>query len=106
MCVGDPATDSLDVQLRQSITRSASSRPDWSIRSSTTPRNDTSITFLRAILTFANADIVSCVKGQDRWFTIESSYRGQTLETRFHAKAEWQAAALNLIRLPESEAAR
>ncbi|MEM6469108.1 MAG: hypothetical protein AAF802_06025 [Planctomycetota bacterium] len=38
------------------------------------------------ILTFANSRYVMLESGQDRWLTVRSSYRGQTLETKVHAK--------------------
>lgn len=38
------------------------------------------------ILTFANGRYSLLNPGQDRWVTLWSSYRGQQLETRVHAK--------------------
>lgn len=38
------------------------------------------------ILTFANGRYALLRKGQDRWTTFWSSYRGQRLETKVHAK--------------------
>lgn len=61
--------------------------------------------FPTRILTFANTRYLYLSKGEDRWVTIESSYRGQTLKTRFHAKAI-EGGGFELIRLPPSEASR
>ncbi|MFK8111514.1 MAG: hypothetical protein AB8B91_04915 [Rubripirellula sp.] len=51
--------------------------------------------------TFANKRVMYLGKGEDRWFTLESSYRGQTLESRFHLKSENDA--FTLIRLPQGK---
>lgn len=37
-------------------------------------------------LTFADARYYLLRQGQDRWLTVDSTYRGQTLESRFHAR--------------------
>ncbi len=42
--------------------------------------------FPTRILTFANTRYRFLVDGKDHWITVDTSYRGQTLETRFHAK--------------------
>ncbi|MCA9137967.1 MAG: hypothetical protein KDB00_14445 [Planctomycetales bacterium] len=42
--------------------------------------------FPTRILTFANGRYELLRKGQDRWTTYWSSYRGQRLETKVHAK--------------------
>ncbi len=42
--------------------------------------------FPTRVLTFANGRYSLLSPGQDRWVTIRSSYRGQTLETKIHAK--------------------
>lgn len=61
--------------------------------------------FPSRILTFANTRYRFLRDGQDRWVTIDSTYRGQTLETRIHAKA-MEGGGFEYVRLPESEAAR
>ena len=38
-------------------------------------------------VTFADGRFLHLRQGQDRWITVETSYRGRSLETRFHAKA-------------------
>ncbi|MEO1614436.1 MAG: hypothetical protein AAFV88_01215 [Planctomycetota bacterium] len=42
--------------------------------------------FPTRILTFANSRYVLLKAGQDRWLVFRSSYRGQTLETKVHAR--------------------
>lgn len=42
--------------------------------------------FPTRVLTFANGRYSLLHPGQDRWLTFWSSYRGQTLETKVHAK--------------------
>ena len=42
--------------------------------------------FPTRIFTFADGRYLHLRHGEDRWLTIESSYRGQTLRTRFYAK--------------------
>ena len=42
--------------------------------------------FPTRVLTFANGRYSLLNPGQDRWVTMWSSYRGQTLETKVHAK--------------------
>ncbi len=54
--------------------------------------------FPSRVLTFADGRFQHLHKGEDRWVTIESSYRGQTLETRFHAKPK-EGGGFELIRL-------
>jgi hypothetical protein len=61
--------------------------------------------FPSRVLTFANTRYVHLSNGDDRWVTIESSYRGQTLETRFHAKAK-DGGGFELVRLPPLETDR
>lgn len=58
--------------------------------------------FPTRVLTFANTRYTHLIKGQDRWFTIDSTYRGQTVETRFHAKA-LPGGGFEIIRLPAQE---
>ena len=57
------------------------------------------------VLTFANTRYRFLSEGEDRWVTVDSTYRGQTLETRIHAKAI-DGGGFELVRLPDSEAAR
>lgn len=61
--------------------------------------------FPSRVLTFANTRYRFLNSGQDRWFTIESSYRGQRLESRFHAKPRAEGG-YDLIRLPPLEETR
>ncbi|MCP4890083.1 MAG: hypothetical protein GY904_26200 [Planctomycetaceae bacterium] len=42
--------------------------------------------FPARIFTFADGRYLHLRHGEDRWLTIESSYRGQGLRTRFHAE--------------------
>jgi hypothetical protein len=42
--------------------------------------------FPARIFTFADGRFMYLRDGDDRWLTIESSYRGQTLQSRFHAE--------------------
>ena len=44
--------------------------------------------FPARVLTWASRRYRNLNDGKDRWVTIESSYRGQTLTTRFHAKRD------------------
>lgn len=59
--------------------------------------------FPTRVLTFANTRYLHLNKGADRWVTIDSTYRGQTVETRFHAKA-LDGGGFELVRLPSPEA--
>lgn len=56
-------------------------------------------------ITFADGRYRHFHEGQDRWITIDTSYRGRTLETRFHAKAK-PGGRFELIRLDDAEASR
>ena len=56
-------------------------------------------------VTFADGRFRHFLENQDRWITVDTSYRGQKLETRFHAKAKPQGG-FELIRLPDAEASR
>ncbi len=42
--------------------------------------------FPARIFTFADGRYLHLRHGEDRWLTIESSYRGQSLRTHFHAE--------------------
>lgn len=59
--------------------------------------------FPARVLTFFNTRHRHLNEGTDRWVTIESTYRGQTVETRFHAKPKEDAKGFDLIRLPQAE---
>jgi hypothetical protein len=61
--------------------------------------------FPTRVLTFANTRYLHLRKAEDRWVTIDSTYRGQTVETRFHAKA-LDGGGFELVRLPSQEASR
>ncbi len=61
--------------------------------------------FPARVLTWASRRYRNLNDGKDRWVTIESSYRGQTLTTRFHAKPVADGG-YELIRLPDKEAGR
>ncbi|MEO1525393.1 MAG: hypothetical protein AAFX06_08150 [Planctomycetota bacterium] len=55
--------------------------------------------FPARLLTFANGRYKILHPGEDRWVTIETSYRGQRIETKIHAKPtedgfEWVAEAV------------
>ncbi|TWU57355.1 hypothetical protein [Rubripirellula reticaptiva] len=53
-------------------------------------------------LTFSNARHRYLRGGRDCWLTIDSSYRGQTLQTRVHAKPDANVpGGFVVIRLPE-----
>ena len=56
-------------------------------------------------ITFADGRYNQLRQGQDRWITVDTSYRGHQLETRFHAKAK-PDGGFELIRLPDAEASR
>lgn len=61
--------------------------------------------FPTRVLTFANTRYRFLAEGKDRWVTIDSTYRGQTVETQFHAK-KLEDAGFELVRLPSQEAAQ
>lgn len=54
------------------------------------------------ILTFANTRYRYLHDGKDRWLTIDSSYRGQTIQTRYHARPR-QSGGYDMILLPPGE---
>ena len=54
------------------------------------------------IFTFADGRYVHLRYGEDRWLTVESSYRGQTLRSSFHAQPKPAGKGFDLRRL-ESE---
>jgi hypothetical protein len=55
--------------------------------------------------TFADGRYSHLRQREDRWITIESSYRGRRLETRFHARPNPEGG-FELIRLSSTEAKR
>lgn len=56
-------------------------------------------------ITFADGRYRQLRDGNDCWITVDTSYRGRTLETRFHAKAKPEGG-FELIRLSDPEASR
>lgn len=56
-------------------------------------------------ITFADGRYRYLRDGNDLWITVETSYRGQTLETRLHIKRK-QEAGFEMIRLPDTDSAR
>ena len=58
------------------------------------------------IFTFADGRYVHLRHEGDRWLTVESSYRGQTLRSHFHAERKVQGRGFELRRLDESKAAQ
>jgi hypothetical protein len=58
--------------------------------------------FPARLMTFSDARFRYFRQSEDRWFTIESSYAGLTLQSRFHAKAKG-ARGFELVRLPSPE---
>ena len=61
--------------------------------------------FPTRVLTFANTRYQYLNKGEHRWVTVDSTYRGQTLETRFHAQP-LESGGFELLRLPPQGEAR
>lgn len=61
--------------------------------------------FPTRVLTFANMRYRLLNDGRDRWVTIESTYRGQTIKTTLHAKP-LPGGGFALVRLDTTEAAR
>jgi hypothetical protein len=59
--------------------------------------------FPARVLTWASRRVQNLGDRKDRWVTIESSYRGLALESRFHVKPAGQGG-YELIRLPAAEA--
>ncbi|TWT53201.1 hypothetical protein Pla22_08290 [Rubripirellula amarantea] len=51
-------------------------------------------------MTFADARFFHLQDGKDRWFTIESTYRGERLTSRFHLKPDSEQGYL-MLRLDE-----
>lgn len=57
------------------------------------------------VVTWASGRALHLRDGKDRWVTVESSYRGLTLKSRFHAKPSG-GGGYELIRLPDQEPRR
>jgi hypothetical protein len=53
-------------------------------------------------LTFADGRYRELHHHQDRWITVDTTYRGRTIETNFHVKAN-PNGRFDLIRLPDTE---
>ena len=58
--------------------------------------------FPARIVTFADGRYKHLRQGQHRWITISSMYRGQRVETRFHAEPK-QGGGYDLVRIPPRE---
>lgn len=58
------------------------------------------------VATFFNTRYRHLHDGQDCWVTIESTYRGQRVETRFHVQPKEDAKGFDLIRLDDAETDR
>lgn len=56
-------------------------------------------------ITFADGRYRNLREGNDLWITVETSYRGQTLETRLHIKQK-QESGFEMIRLPDTGSKR
>jgi len=61
--------------------------------------------FPSRIFTFGDGRYLHLRHGEDRWLTIESSYRGQTLRSQFHAEA-LPGGGFKLHRLDSAEKIR
>ena len=57
------------------------------------------------VWTFANGRARYLNDGKDRWLTVQSAYRGLSLETRFHAEPV-EGGGYHLIRLSQQESDR
>ncbi len=56
--------------------------------------------FPSRVFTFADLRHLYLKDGRDRWLTIQSSYRGQQVETRMHAKPDGEGGFV-LLRIPD-----
>jgi len=61
--------------------------------------------FPARVLTFFNTRYRYLHDGKDRWVTIDTTYRGQTVETRMHASPKENGKGFDLIRLDDGVAA-
>lgn len=59
--------------------------------------------FPSRVATFFNTRQRHLHDGQDRWITIESAYRGQLVETRFHAQPKEGGSGFDFVRLDDVE---
>jgi len=57
--------------------------------------------FPARVLTFFNTRYRYLHDGKDRWVTIDTTYRGQTVETRMHASPKENGKGFDLIRLDD-----
>ncbi len=62
--------------------------------------------FPARVLTFADNRYFLLHDGKDRWVTIETSYRGQQIETAMHARPTENGQGFELVRLGERESSR
>ena len=51
------------------------------------------------IFTFFNTRYRYLDAGTDRWLTVDTTYRGQRIESNFHARAKQEGAGFDLLRL-------
>jgi hypothetical protein len=58
--------------------------------------------FPTRVLTFANRREFYLADGTDRWVTLESTYRGQTLRSKYHAQPR-SAGGFDMLRLSEDQ---
>ena len=59
--------------------------------------------FPARIITFADARYRHLSRKEDRWFTLRSSYRGQTIQSTIHLQSLGQNGEFLLIRLESTE---
>lgn len=61
--------------------------------------------FPTRVVTFFNTRYRYLNAGTDRWLTIETTYRGQRIESQFHVKAKEGDQGFDLLRLADTESA-
>ncbi len=59
--------------------------------------------FPTRVVTFFNTRYRYLNAGTDRWLTIETTYRGQQIESRFHVRAKDDQQGFELLRLDDTE---
>ena len=59
--------------------------------------------FPTRVVTFFNTRYRYLNQGTDRWLTIETTYRGQRIKSRFHARAKREQKGFDLLRLDDAE---
>ena len=59
--------------------------------------------FPTRVLTFFNTRYRYLNQGSDRWLTIETTYRGQRIKSRYHARAKSGEQGFDLVRLSDAE---